>query len=126
MPRRTAPTSAPRSADGRGPGSVPAVVRGADPRLTHAGGAAPGLIALQRTAGNAAVAALVGGPTIQRAVQVDAMSTRVSVGDTAAAPAGATGASAAMTQANGVLRADTIIADNVVASSYTPGAGNVW
>ncbi len=31
-----------------------------------------------------------------------------------------------MTQANGVLRADTIIADNVVASSYTPGAGNVW
>jgi len=33
---------------------------------------------------------------------------------------------AAMTEAHGVLRADTIIADSVVASSYSPGAGNVW
>jgi hypothetical protein len=31
-----------------------------------------------------------------------------------------------MTEAHGVLRADTIIADSVVASSYSPGAGNVW
>jgi hypothetical protein len=30
-----------------------------------------------------------------------------------------------MTQADGVLRASTIIADNVIASSYSPGAGNV-
>ena len=143
-----------RPADGPGPGTAPAVVRGADPRLTHSGGAAPGLMALQRTAGNAAVAALVGRPAVQRAVEIDELSTSVTVDDTAA-QAGATGAGAAgatpaggspvtsdganttitgaqitldaaMTQANGVLRADTIIADNVVASSYTPGAGNVW
>jgi hypothetical protein len=113
-------------------------------------------MALQRTAGNAAVASLVGRPAVQRAVEIDELSTSVTVDDTAAAQAGATGAGAAgatpagaggpvtsdgasttisgaqitldaaMTQANGVLRADTIIADNVVASSYTPGAGNVW
>jgi hypothetical protein len=33
---------------------------------------------------------------------------------------------AAMTHASGVLQADTVIADSVVASSYSPGAGNVW
>jgi uncharacterized protein involved in type VI secretion and phage assembly len=27
---------------------------------------------------------------------------------------------------SGVVRCDTLIANNVVASSYTPGAGNVW
>jgi hypothetical protein len=32
---------------------------------------------------------------------------------------------APMTQAEGVIRASTIIADNVLASSYSPGAGNV-
>lgn len=29
-------------------------------------------------------------------------------------------------QCSGTLQADTLIANNVVASSYTPGAGNVW
>jgi hypothetical protein len=33
--------------------------------------------------------------------------------------------SAPMITTNGVLRTTTLIADNVVASSYTPGAGNV-
>lgn len=33
---------------------------------------------------------------------------------------------AAMVNADGVVRASTIIADNVVASSYSPGAGNIW
>jgi hypothetical protein len=32
---------------------------------------------------------------------------------------------AAMTNVNGVLRTSTLIADSVVASSYTPGAGNI-
>jgi hypothetical protein len=31
-----------------------------------------------------------------------------------------------MTQTSGVIRAGTIIADSVVAASYSPGAGNVW
>ena len=36
------------------------------------------------------------------------------------------GIHAPMVQADGVLQAGTIIADSVVASSYSPGAGNVW
>jgi hypothetical protein len=32
---------------------------------------------------------------------------------------------AAMINADGIVRASTIIADNIVASSYTPGAGNL-
>lgn len=100
------------------------------------------LLRLQRLAGNAAV---------QRAVAVDDVTTSV---DTAgpAAPQEATAAGTApgapaslgdgsspvsingttvgvhapMTQVDGVVRASTIIADSVVASNYTPGAGNVW
>lgn len=34
--------------------------------------------------------------------------------------------SAGMTQTSGTLKCDTIIANSVVGSSYTPGAGNVW
>ncbi|MDX1616878.1 MAG: hypothetical protein R3300_21400 [Candidatus Promineifilaceae bacterium] len=30
------------------------------------------------------------------------------------------------TQATGIVRASTIIADSVIASSYSPGAGNIW
>jgi hypothetical protein len=34
--------------------------------------------------------------------------------------------SAAMTTASGVLKCDSLIANTVVAQSYTNGAGNVW
>lgn len=33
---------------------------------------------------------------------------------------------APMVKASGVIQCDTIIANSVVGSSYTPGAGNVW
>ena len=33
---------------------------------------------------------------------------------------------AAMTTFSGVVQADTLIANSVTASSYTPGAGNIW
>ena len=33
---------------------------------------------------------------------------------------------AAMVQCTGVLQADTVIANTVAATTYTPGAGNVW
>lgn len=145
-------------ADRDAPGAIP-VTRSADPRLASAGSATPGLLALQRSAGNAAVASLVGGvPAVQRAVQIDEITTQVDAGDTnaagqSAAAAGATAGAgqspaspgpvtsdgatttitgaqvnieAPMTQANGVLRATTVIADSIVASSYSPGAGNVW
>jgi len=34
--------------------------------------------------------------------------------------------SAGMTQVSGVLSADTLVANSVVSSSYSPGAGNIW
>jgi phage baseplate assembly protein gpV len=40
--------------------------------------------------------------------------------------AGMTKLVSSMVEASNVLKADTVIANNVVASSYTPGAGNVW
>jgi hypothetical protein len=127
-------------------------VTAVDPRLTHAGGGLDTLLHLQRSAGNAAVASLVAGaPGVQReAGDDDASAVTGTTAPTGGAttPAGSsagtgpggpvtsdganttiTGAhislDAAMTEASGVLRADTIIADNVIASSYTPGAGNV-
>ena len=33
---------------------------------------------------------------------------------------------AGMTRFDGVVRCQTLIAESVVASSYTPGAGNIW
>jgi uncharacterized protein involved in type VI secretion and phage assembly len=33
---------------------------------------------------------------------------------------------AGMAQTSGVLKCDTLVANSVVASSYTPGAGNIW
>ena len=33
---------------------------------------------------------------------------------------------APVVEAGSVLRTSTLIADNIVASSYTPGAGNIW
>ncbi len=123
-----------------------------DPRLASPGSAAAGLMALQRTAGNAAVASLLAPRVnVQRDVQIDEMTSRVDVSDAAAGAAGAVGATAGgpggpvtsdgsnttingslinlaapMTQTGGVIRAGTIIADSVVASSYSPGAGNIW
>lgn len=40
--------------------------------------------------------------------------------------AGSITADAALTRFSGVVQCDTLIASNVVASSYTPGAGNTW
>lgn len=125
------------------------IIGGANPRL--AGGvSAPGLLALQRSAGNAAVASLVAPRSVQRDVEIGEIEVASGVADSApAAPGtGGTGAGAggpvtsdgatttitggvinldsAMTQTAGVIRAGTIIADSVVAASYSPGAGNVW
>ncbi len=125
----------------------PAIAGPGDPRLAHAGASAAGLLHLQRTVGNAAVTALVA-PTVQRQVEIDEMSSDIApMADAAPGPAGEAPAAgspvtsdgggttitgptitldAAMTRANGVLHADTIVADTVVASSYTPGAGNLY
>ena len=42
------------------------------------------------------------------------------------ASAGAMNVNAGQSQFSGVVKCDTLIANSVVGSSYTPGAGNVW
>ena len=129
------PAATTRAASGRS--AAPAV-----PRPLRMGSVATpaSVLNLQRLAGNAAV---------QRAVAIDEVSTTVDIAGPAA-PQEATGAPGAapaslgdgsspvaingttvgvhapMMQVDGVVRASTIIADSVVASNYTPGAGNVW
>ena len=172
-------TAAPARAD------EPTIVTAADPRLRHGSGAAA-VVAMQRSAGNAAVSSLLAGRPVQRDVTIGEMNSTVditerdsslspeiaaalpaiisavrsqaspgpgSAADAApasaaadAAPASADPTSAAvtsdggtttirggvvnieaaMTHASGVVQADTVIAQNVVGSNYTPGAGNVW
>jgi hypothetical protein len=124
----------------------PAVSRPGDPRLAH-GNPAAGLLHLQRAAGNTAVNALVA-PVVQRVVAIDEVTAEVGSATEPGADAGAVpeaeagpvtssgGATtvsgstirldAPLTSTDGVIRASTLIADNVVASTYTPGAGNVW
>jgi hypothetical protein len=126
-----------------GAGHAPALTGAADPRLAHAPSAATGLMALQRSAGNAAVSSLVGAAPVQRVVAIDELTTEVATapeegpapdgGNPVSSSGGTTTISgsqinleAAMTSTSGIIRAGTIVADSVVASSYTPGAGNVW
>lgn len=45
---------------------------------------------------------------------------------TLALNAGSLNAAAAMSKFTGVVKCDTLIATTVVASTYTPGAGNIW
>ena len=132
----------------RGPdhAPAPAIAGPGDPRLAH-GGAEAGLLHLQRTAGNAAVASMVA-PAVQRAVEIDEITTEADAGapdsgapdtggDASTGPVSSDGdattisggqihLAAPMVDAPGVLRVGTIIADTVVGSSYTPGAGNMW
>ena len=56
----------------------------------------------------------------------DGSATVSAAGSTVEANAGNIKLNAPMTNVNGVLQADTIIANSVVASSYSPGAGNIW
>ena len=60
------------------------------------------------------------GVTIDAAarVQVNALQVKVS--------AGMVEVDAGMSKFSGVVHCDTLIATSVVASSYTPGAGNIW
>jgi hypothetical protein len=127
----------------------PAITAADDPRLADGSSSAHAdLLRVQRTAGNAALASLVA-PAVQRVVGLDDMSTEVDAAPAAAAgepaaagssgpaaetggeadhtiTAGHIGLNAPVVEAPGIIRAQTVIADSIVATSYTPGAGNVW
>jgi hypothetical protein len=94
---------------------------------------------LQRTAGNSAVASLfAAGRAVQREgegeIPPNPFDTPAPTGGNPVSSDGATTTvsgsqivlAAPMTTTDGVLRTSTLIADNVVASSYSPGAGNIW
>jgi hypothetical protein len=60
------------------------------------------------------------GITIQAAAKVVVSSSQLEIS------AGMVTVNATSAKFSGVLQADTLIANSVVASSYTPGAGNIW
>jgi hypothetical protein len=60
------------------------------------------------------------GITIQAAAKVVLSSSQLEIS------AGMVTVNAGMAKFSGVIQADTLIANSVVASSYTPGAGNIW
>ena len=52
--------------------------------------------------------------------------TQVISGDVIELNAGSIVLNAPITRANGVVQSDALVTDSVIASSYTPGAGNVF
>lgn len=101
---------------------------------------ASGVLALQRTAGNAAVASLVGAQRVpdedelapwdgggaDHAGETESAGTPAEAGiPQGAAPEGGAGAGG-MNDLGSVARVGTLIADSIVAASYSPGAGNIW
>jgi len=60
------------------------------------------------------------GVTITASGKVVVMSSQVNI------TAGMVTVDAGMTKFSGIVQVDTVIANSVVASSYTPGAGNIW
>jgi uncharacterized protein involved in type VI secretion and phage assembly len=58
--------------------------------------------------------------SVQASSQVEVSATQVTI------TAAVVNVTAGVAKFSAVLQADTLIANNVVASSYTPGAGNVW
>jgi len=114
------------------------------PTAAPEAGRAGAILGLQRTAGNAAVTSLMSGPTVQREGLDDLFGPNPfggggetpapagGGGGTPPAPAPGTAPPTGETPSGGInelgpiARTGTLIADSIVATSYTPGAGNVF
>jgi uncharacterized protein involved in type VI secretion and phage assembly len=59
-------------------------------------------------------------------IELSASSTIRLTGSKVEVRAGSIELEAGMAETRGVLKCDTLVANSVVASSYTPGAGNIW
>ncbi len=79
----------------------------------------PSTITIEDGNGNRAVLES-GGVTIDASAKVSVSASTMEVS------AGSLTVNAGMSTFNGVVKADTVIANAVVSSSYTPGAGNIW
>ena len=80
----------------------------------------PGSVRVEDANGNF-VTLTTAGITIQASAAV-----RVTAGGTVDVSASMVNVNAGMSKFSGVVQCDTMIANSVVASSYTPGAGNIW
>lgn len=79
----------------------------------------PGVVTVEDSNGNS-IALSATGVKIQASARVDVTGSIVNVS------AGVVQIDAGMAKFSGTVQCDTLIANAVVASSYTPGAGNVW
>lgn len=59
-------------------------------------------------------------------ITIDSGATVTVTASTVDVSAGQVNVSAGVSKFSGVVQADTVIANSVVSSSYTPGAGNIW
>jgi len=79
----------------------------------------PGAVLIEDSNGNA-IRLESSGITITASAKVTVNASQVAVS------AGMVTVDAGMTKFSGTIQADTLIANSVVANSYTPGAGNIW
>jgi hypothetical protein len=78
----------------------------------------PGSVAIEDSAGNAIILESWG-VTITAAAKVNVLAASVEIS------AASVTVNAGITRFEGVIEADTVVANSIVASSYTPGAGNL-
>lgn len=88
---------------------------GARCTVTDAGGGK-----VEVTAAGSTITVDSGGVTVNAASRVTVQASQVSVS------AGMVQVDAGMSKFSGVVQCDTLIATTVVATTYTPGAGNIW
>jgi len=79
----------------------------------------PGQITLQDSNGNS-VQMQASGITVTASAKVTVNASTVAIS------AGMVTVSAGMSTFSGVVQADTVITNSIIAASYTPGAGNIW
>jgi hypothetical protein len=79
----------------------------------------PGAIEVADSNGNS-VKLESSGVTIQASAKVTISASQVQIS------AGMLTIDAGMSKFSGAVQADTVIANSIVAASYTPGAGNIW
>mgnify|MGYP006910345046 CR=1 FL=1 len=78
----------------------------------------PGSIEVQDSNGNS-VKLEAAGITVNAAAKVSVSASQVEVS------AGMVSVSAGMSRCSGVVQADTVITNTIIAATYTPGAGNI-
>jgi phage baseplate assembly protein gpV len=79
----------------------------------------PGMIEIVDSNGNS-VKLETSGITINAAAKVTVSASQVAVS------AGMVTVDAGMSKLSGVVQADTVITNTIIAATYTPGAGNIW